>query len=200
MSVIPDPPSAERAWPTAPLPQVRAGRSRHRAPDDGRRLMWVTVTGAVVVVVVVAVMMAFDGGGGGAGPAVLATPGETAAAEATEAPVVGDPSASPTVSPSAKPSPRPGQRAANLVAGMQAAVRGLVQQGQLSRDAGNELGRRLRDVEQALSGGDAARAREKLREFGERLVNIRRKNKISSSGYDTLASLATQLAQALPNR
>lgn len=202
VSAMPEPPRPQVVSPTAPLPLLK-GRKRHRATDDGRRLMLLTVAGAVVAVVAAAVMVASVGdedgdGAARSGPAaaLAGTP------EAPEPAVADEPSASPTASPSPSPkpsSPRPA-RPADLLSGLRATVRGLVEQGQLSRDAGEELNKRLREAEEELADGDARKARKKLSEFAQKLVDLRKENKISSAGYDVLIAGATQLAQALPDR
>lgn len=163
--------------------------------------MLLTVAGAVVAVVAAAVMVAFAGddeGGSvaGSGPAaaVNGTP------EATEATVADEPSASPSASPSPKPSSQRPTRPADLVAGLRATLRGLIEQGQVSRDAGEELDKRLQEAGEHLADGEANKARKKLREFAEKLVDLRKEDKIGSAGYDVLIAEATQLAQALPGR
>ncbi|WP_435828129.1 FIMAH domain-containing protein [Micromonospora purpureochromogenes] len=65
---------------------------------------------------------------------------------------------------------------------------------------GNELRKRLREVEERIADGEPDKAREKLREFAEKLVSLRREDKLSARGYDVLVAGATQLAQALPAR
>lgn len=163
--------------------------------------MLLTVAGAVVAVVAAAVMVASAGdedrdrtAGSGPAAAVTGTPEEPAVAD--------EPSASPTASPS--PSPKPSSpraaRPTDLVSGLRATIGGLVEQGQLSGDDGEDLDQWLREVEENLADGDARKARKKLREFAEKLVDLRKDDKISSAGYDVLIAGATQLAQALPDR
>ncbi|MGN9810968.1 FIMAH domain-containing protein [Micromonospora sp. BQ11] len=193
----------------AATPTVAAGRSRHRAADDGSRTMWIAVAGAAVVVVVAGLMVAVSGdvGGGGTVPgAAFASPVGTGTPVATEEPVSEEPVASPTTSstptaaPTRSPSPPPRVRPADVVAQLQSTLDRLVRQDQLPRNAGRELRKRLHDVEEKLADGDVGGALEKLREFAEKLVDLRREGKIGEDGYAVLAAGATQLAQALPAR
>ncbi|NJP35413.1 FIMAH domain-containing protein [Micromonospora thermarum] len=197
MSATPDPRDAEWADPPAGSSPARASGSRHRAPDDGRRLMWGALGGAGVVLAVAVVAVSCSGGDPAPGPAgAFATPGETITVEATEVPAE-EVSPSPSRSASPSPSSRPAVRPADLLAGLRATVDSLERDRQLRRDAGKELGRRLREVSDRLAAGDEDKAREKLREFAETLVDLRSENKIDASGYETLATLTRQLAQAL---
>ncbi|WP_446210250.1 FIMAH domain-containing protein [Micromonospora sp. IBSANI012] len=200
MSVPRDPRSADVAPPTSVLPLVRPAGSRHRAPDDGRRLMWLA-TGGAAAVMVAAVLVVVFAGGEEAGPATGGTVaiGTSAPAEPSE-PVTGEVSPTPTSSSSpTSPAPRSASPA-QLVAGLRTSVDGLIRQRQLSRGEGNELRKRLREVAEKIADGEADKARENLREFAEKLVNLRREGKISASGYEALAAGATQLGQALPGR
>ncbi|MFC4020042.1 FIMAH domain-containing protein [Micromonospora sp. GCM10011542] len=205
MSAPHDPRSADVAPPTSMLPLVRPAGSRHRAPDDGRRLMWLTVGGAAVALVAAMVTVTV-GGDGDAGPAAASTVavGTSAPAEPTEAPT-GDvtPPPTPTPSPSLSPSSSTPRRAANpgeLVAGLQATVDGLAQQRQLRPGDGKELRKRLRQVAEEIADGETERAREKLREFAEKLASLLRDGKISANAHEVLLAGATQVAQALPGR
>ncbi|MGN9778152.1 FIMAH domain-containing protein [Micromonospora sp. H33] len=199
MPATPDPRDAEWADPSAGSSPPRIGGSRHRAPDDGRRLMWAALTGAGVVLAVAMAAVSCSGGDpAGPGPAGgFAIPRETITAEVTDVPAE-ELSSSPSRSASPSPSARPAVRPADLLAGLQATLDGLVRDRQLRRDASNELGKRLREVSDRLAEGDEDKAREKLREFAEKLVNLRREDKIDAGGYEILAALTRQLAQALP--
>ncbi|MCM0673380.1 hypothetical protein NCC78_01380 [Micromonospora phytophila] len=201
MSAPRDPHSADLAPPTSVMPVVRPASSRHRAPDDGRRLMWLAVGGATVALVA-AMLAAVFTGGEEAGPATGGTlaVGTSAPAEATE-PLTDEVSPTPTGPPSSSsPAPRRSASPAELAAGLRDTLDGLVQQRQLRPGDGNELRKRLREVAERIADGETDKAREKLREFAERLVNLRREGKLSVRGYDVLAAAATQLAQALPAR
>ncbi|MEV4483770.1 FIMAH domain-containing protein [Micromonospora coxensis] len=199
MSAAPGPRRFDEA-PTSVLPAVPGGTPRrHRAVEDGRRIMWAAVAGAVVMVLVAALMVAFSGDDapapGRAGPAPTAAVGDDPLAGGDEPSPTEDVTPSPTVSPSPRTSP-PSARPADLLAGLQAALDRLERQGELRDGAADELGKRLRDIRRRL--GQPDKAREKLREFAEKLVSLRREGKISASGYDLLAAGTTQLAQALP--
>jgi hypothetical protein len=164
--------------------------------------MWITVAGAAVVVVAAAVMVATAGGDAERpkpAPA-FAAPSDIAVEQTTDAAVTEEPSVSPSASQSPKPSAGRPARPADLIVGMQATIDWLVRERQMSRDAGDELGKRLREVEEKIADGDLDEARKKLRDFAEKLVGLRKKDKISSGGYDTLAAGAGQLAQLLANR
>ncbi|MFI7577714.1 FIMAH domain-containing protein [Micromonospora sp. NPDC049497] len=188
----------------AATPTVAAGRSRHRAADDGSRAMWMAVAAAAVVVVVAGLMVALSGDDGADGPgrAAFATPVDTGPPLVIEEPVPEEPSASSTASstPTAAPSPPRRVRPADLVAQLRSTLDTLVRQDQVHRSAGRELRKRLQDVEQNIADGDVNGAREKLREFAAKLVELRREGKVGEDGYAALAAGATQLAQALPAR
>ncbi|MFJ8582547.1 FIMAH domain-containing protein [Micromonospora sp. NPDC093277] len=187
------------------LPQLRT-RPRHRAMTDGRRLMWTTVAGAAVAVTAATIAVAVSGGGDDAEPPKPA-PALAAPTEADDEPTV-DVAVTEEASASASPSPSPSPRAstgrptrpADLVEGMQTTINLLVRDRQLSRDAGEDLTKRLREVKKEIADGNLDKAREKLREFAEKLVRLRKKDRISSAGYDALAAGAGQLAQAMTNR
>ncbi|MEU9824637.1 FIMAH domain-containing protein [Micromonospora chersina] len=202
MSAPPDPSSADLARQTSVLPLVRPAGSRHRAPDDGSRLMWLALGGAALTLVAALLALAFNGGEDGAAPVTGATaaiapsvPGEPSG------PVTDEVSPTPTASPSpSSPPPRRSADPAVLAAGLRAGVDGLVEQGQLRPRDGKELRRRLREVEERIADGEPDEARAKLREFAAKLVDLRREDKLSARGYDLLVAGATQLAQALPAR
>ncbi|MBQ0892663.1 hypothetical protein KBX37_06010 [Micromonospora sp. U56] len=190
------------ARPTSLLPLVRPAGSRHRAPDDGRRLMWLAVGVAALVLVAALLAVVFAGGeedgGPVAGPTVAI--GTSAPVEATE-PVTDEISPTPAGSPSPSSSaPRRSATPAELAAGLRATVDELVQERQLRSGGGNELRKRLREVEERIADGEPDKAREKLREFAEKLVSLRREDKLTARGYEVLVAGATQLAQALPAR
>ncbi|WP_346537648.1 hypothetical protein [Micromonospora sp. DPT] len=202
MSAPRDPNSAGLARPTSLLPLVRPTGSRHRTPDDGRRLMWLAVGEAALTLVAALLAAVFAGGEDDdapvAGPTVAI--GTSAPAESTE-PVTDEISPTPVGSPSpSSTAPRSSASPAKLAAGLRATVDGLVQQRQLRPSGGNELRKRLREVEERIADGEPDKAREKLREFAEKLVSLRREDKLSARGYDVLVAGATQLAQALPAR
>ncbi|MET8835912.1 hypothetical protein ABZV78_18600 [Micromonospora sp. NPDC004540] len=202
MSAPPDPSSPDLAPPTGVLPVVRPAGSRHRAPDDGRRLMLFAVGGAALTLVVALLAVVLAGGEDdarpGTGPTVAV--GTPAPAEPTE-PSTDEVSPTPTASPSpSSPAPRRSADPAELAAGLRAVVDGLVEQRQLRPRDGRELRKRLSEVEEKIADGEPEEARENLREFAEDLVDLRREDKLSARGYDVLVAGATQLAQALPAR
>ncbi|WP_446218109.1 FIMAH domain-containing protein [Micromonospora sp. IBHARD004] len=163
--------------------------------------MWLAVGGAGVAMVAAMLMVAFAGDED-AGPATGSTVaiGTSAPADPTE-PVTEEASPTPTSSPSSSsPAPRRAASPAELVAGLGTTVEGLVQQGQLRPRVGNELGKRLREVEEKIADGETDEAREQLREFAEKLIDLRQDGKISASGYEVLVAGTTQLGQALPDR
>ncbi|MFE9692621.1 FIMAH domain-containing protein [Micromonospora sp. NPDC005806] len=198
MSATPDRPHAEP--PTSMLPLFGATRGRHRATEDGYRLMWLAVAGAAVVLLIATLTVVLAGGGDtdGARPEVAATalPDESGAPDDPWVTEEASPTPSAVPSPSS-PAPRAGADAAKLLAELGSKVDGLVQQGQLRRKDGQDLHRRLRDAGRALAAGDTGRARAKLSDFTEVLVNLRSSGRISASGYETLVAGTSRLAQAL---
>lgn len=202
VSALPDPSSADLARRTSVLPLVRPAGSRHRAPDDGSRLMWLALGGAALTLVAALLALAFTGGEDGAAPVTGAT-AATAPSVPVEpsGPATDEVSPTPTASPSrSSPPPRRSADPAVLAAGLRAGVDGLVEQGQLRPRDGKELRKRLREVEERIADGEPEEARAKLREFAAKLVDLRREDSLSARGYDLLVAGATQLAQALPAR
>lgn len=204
VSAPPDPSSADLAQPTSVLPLVRPAGSRHRAPDDGSRVMWLASGGAALALVAALLALAFTGGEDGAAPVTGATVavGPSVPAEPSR-PVTDEVSPTPTASPSPSPSSPAPQHSADpaaFAAGLRAVVDGLVEQRQLRPRDGKELRKQLGEVEEKIADGEPDEARAKLREFVEDLIDLRREDKLSARGYDLLAAGATQLAQALPAR
>ncbi|MEU2616463.1 hypothetical protein ABZ570_33620 [Micromonospora sp. NPDC007271] len=91
-------------------------------------------------------------------------------------------------------------RPVDLIAGLHTTVLGLARDGQLDRDAGKELTKRLREAAEKLADGKVDKARDKLAEFGEKVAKLRKENKLSDAGYQTLIAGLTQLVALLPNR
>ncbi|MET7804011.1 FIMAH domain-containing protein [Micromonospora chersina] len=202
MSAPPEPSSGDLAQPTSVLPLVRPAGSRHRAPDDGSRVMWLASGGAALALVAALLALAFTGGEDGAGPVTGATVAVAPSVPAeSSVPATDEVSPTPTASPSpSSPAPRRSADPAALAAGLRAVVDGLVEQRQLRPRDGKELRKRLREVEEKIADGEPEEARATLREFAEDLIDLRREDKLSARGYDLLAAGATQLAQALPAR
>lgn len=204
VSAPPDPSSADSAQRTSVLPLVRPPGSRHRAPDDGSQVMWLALGGAALALVAALLALAFTGGEDGAAPVTGATAAVGPSVPADPSvPVTDEVTPTPTASPSPSPSSPAPQRSADpaaLATGLRAVVDGLVEQRQLRPRDGKELRKRLREVEEKIADGEPEEAREKLREFAEDLIDLRREDKLSARGYDLLVAGATQLAQALPAR
>ncbi|MET8354493.1 hypothetical protein [Micromonospora sp. NPDC005206] len=200
MSATPSPDQSGIDPPTVLLRltggQAEAGR------DKTRWFMWAAVAGALVAVVLATVMVVFSSGDTEPSRSPAAAPMATDAAvpEAAESEVAGAPSASPSSSASAKPSPRPSLRPVDLIAGLHTTVLGLVQDGELKPDAGEELTKRLREAAEKLADGKADKARDKLAEFGQKVAKLREEDKLSSSGYQSLAAGLRQLVALLPTR
>ncbi|MFG3578742.1 FIMAH domain-containing protein [Micromonospora chersina] len=202
MSAPPDPSSGDLAQPTSVLPLVRPAGSRHRAPDDGSRVMWLASGGAALALVAALLALAFTGGEDGAGPVTGATVAVAPSVPAEPSgPATDEVAPTPTASPSpSSPAPRRSADPAALAAGLRAVVDGLVEQRQLRPRDGKELRKRLREAEEKIADGEPEEARATLREFAEDLIDLRREDKLSARGYDLLVAGATQLAQALPAR
>ncbi|WP_091314727.1 FIMAH domain-containing protein [Micromonospora chersina] len=202
MSVPSDPSSGDLAQPTSVLPLVRPAGSRHRAPDDGSRVMWLASGGAALALVAALLALALIGGEDGAAPVTGATVAVAPSVPSEPSgPVTDEVSPTPTASPSpSSPASRRSADPAALAAGLRAVVDGLVEQRQLRPRDGKELRKRLREVEEKIADGEPEEARATLREFAEDLIDLRREDKLSARGYDLLVAGATQLAQALPAR
>ncbi|MEH0824310.1 MULTISPECIES: FIMAH domain-containing protein [unclassified Micromonospora] len=160
------------------------------------------MAGALVAVLLAAIVVTFTGGDpepSAARPAFPAASGDVAP-EASEPAMTEAPTESASASPSPTPSSRPRLRPAQLIAGLHTTITGLVRDGQLSSDAGEELTKRLREAEEKLAAGEGDKAREKLAEFGEKVVKLRKQDKLSAAGYQTLAAGLAQLAQVVPSR
>ncbi|SCL62481.1 hypothetical protein GA0070603_3411 [Micromonospora chersina] len=202
VSVPSDPSSGDLAQPTSVLPLVRPAGSRHRAPDDGSRVMWLASGGAALALVAALLALALIGGEDGAAPVTGATVAVAPSVPSEPSgPVTDEVSPTPTASPSpSSPASRRSADPAALAAGLRAVVDGLVEQRQLRPRDGKELRKRLREVEEKIADGEPEEARATLREFAEDLIDLRREDKLSARGYDLLVAGATQLAQALPAR
>ncbi|MFR9775884.1 FIMAH domain-containing protein [Micromonospora sp. MS34] len=202
MSSPRDLPGADVAPPTTVLPAVRPGGSRHRAPDDGHRLMWLAVAGAAVVVLVAGLTVALGGGDDAPRAPVAVDSGTPGDLEPPAEPSVPD-GAWPTPTPTPTSPPPASARAADparLLAALQGSVDGLVRQGRLRRNDGQDLRKRLREVERLLGAGDIERARARLRDFTARLADLRRQDRLAGQGYDALVAATTELVRALPGR
>ncbi|MFI2650687.1 FIMAH domain-containing protein [Micromonospora fulviviridis] len=162
------------------------------------------MSGALIAIVLAAATVWFAGGdtqpSPNSAPAAPAATGRTVVPEVAESEITGSPSASPSSSPTAKPSARPSLRPIDLVAGLHTSVRGLVQDGQLDRDGGEDLAKRLREAGEKLADGEVDKARDKLAEFGKKMAKLREESKLSSTGYQNLAAGLAQLMQTLPSR
>lgn len=185
--------------PTTALPPVRPRGSRHRAPDDGRRLMWLAVGGAAVVALVAVLTVALTGGDDAAPPVAVGTVAPTELLPPEEPSELSPSPASPTPPPtSASPTRTRAADPARLLAALRGTVDGLVRQGELRRNDGQDLRKRLREVERLLAAGDVAQARARLGEFTSRVVDLRRGGRLDGPGYDALVAATSALARALP--
>ncbi|MGW5667580.1 FIMAH domain-containing protein [Micromonospora sp. NPDC003776] len=201
MSAARDLHSAPVDPPTTALPPVRPGGSRHRAPDDGRRLMWLAVGGAAVVALVAVLTLALGGGDDAAPPVAVGTVAPTELLPPDEPSELPSSPASPTPPPtSASPTRARTVDPARLLAALNGTVDGLVRQGELRRNDSQDLRKRLREVERLLAAGDVAQARARLRDFTDRVADLRRRGRLDGSGYDALIAATGELARALPAR
>ncbi|MGN9802252.1 FIMAH domain-containing protein [Micromonospora sp. L32] len=160
------------------------------------------MAGALVAVLLAAMVVTFTGGDpepSAAGPGVPVASGDVAP-EAADAAMAEEPSESPSASPTVKPSPRPSLNATQLIAGLRTTIVGLAENGQLTPKAAEELTKRLREAAEKQAAGEEDKAREKLAEFGEKVAELRKENKISEAGYQTLAAGLAQLVRVLPSR
>ena len=80
---------------------------------------------------------------------------------------------------------------------MQTTIRGLVSGGELARDAGEDLNKRLDEAAERLSDGETDKAHEKLVEFSQQLINLRKEGKISDRTYQSLVVQLSLLDQTL---
>ncbi|OJF14715.1 FIMAH domain-containing protein [Couchioplanes caeruleus] len=79
---------------------------------------------------------------------------------------------------------------------MQATVRGLVNNGKLSPDAGDELSQRLEETANQLAQDKPRKTRQKLIEFAEKLIDLREDGEISEQDYQAIGeALAPLLGQ-----
>ncbi|MFI7599772.1 FIMAH domain-containing protein [Actinoplanes sp. NPDC049681] len=186
--------------PTAALPTVGEG-TRHQNPDESgvgpdrsRRFMWAAVTGAIVMTVFAAfTVWRVSSGSEPADPPAAQAP---APAVASSAPAdVETPSPSPSASPSPSRTPvRQSRNPAELIAGMRTTIQESVRSGQLSRDGGRELNRRLDEAVERLGRGKPGKSRQKLREFTRKLLDLRKEGEISEPVFQSLATQLSALA------
>lgn len=181
--------------PTMPLPQVGPGRSRHAAQQPTPWLWWLIGAGAIVTVLLGLLAAFFIAGGGPDRPAAEPAPAQTATiSDESSAPVASD-----EPSPSASPSPSPRRTSPTAVlARLASTITSLESSGQLDQDAADELGQPLDEARRALAEGDVDKARDELSNFATKVQRLHKKDELSDSAYQTLASLMTQLAQVLP--
>ncbi|MEV8505929.1 hypothetical protein AB0368_14010 [Actinoplanes sp. NPDC051475] len=168
------------------------------AADRSRRFMWAAVAGAIVMTVFAAVTVLRASSD--SAPPVPPPAAAPAPAVATSAAVdAAAPSATPSASPSPSRSPVPqSQNPAELITGMRTTIRESVRAGQLSPDAGRELGRRLDDAAERLAKGKPGKTRQKLREFTRKLLDLRKEDKISDAVFQSLAAELAAVVRTLP--
>jgi hypothetical protein len=180
--------------PTMPLPQVGPGRRRHAAQQSTPWLWWLIGAGAIVTVLLGLLAAFFIAGGGPDRPAT-----EPAPAQSTTVPDESPSVAAEEPSPSASPSPSPQRTTpAAVLARLKSTVTSLGSTGQLDQDVADELSGRLDEARKALAEGDVDKARDELSDFAKKVLRLHKDDELSDSGYQTLASLMTQLAQVLP--
>ncbi|GAA4598448.1 hypothetical protein BJY16_002717 [Actinoplanes octamycinicus] len=199
MSDMHDPRPSAPHWPTAVLPTVPEP-DRYAA---GRRRRWI-VLGASGAFLALAI-----------GYWAVSGPGDDdipAAATVTSAPVLQQTTVPPTVEalvpttapsstpPTSKPTTKPVAQARPgvLLQQMQRELGLLVRRKQLERGDAGALSKRLRKVGESLRRRDQEEAADRLRDFAEKLVDLRDDGDISQDGFNALANAAAQLGAQLP--
>jgi serine/threonine-protein kinase len=177
--------AATRPLPTADAPGLT--RPTDLAPSRPRTGALAAIVAAVVAVVfvvaIVAALIDDRSTGQGADPSVSAS-------SAPAAPTTGPPTTAP-------PPPAARDSAAALAA-VSAAVRQQEQAGQLDRDAGKEMTKKLDQISRDVAKGEIGKAAEKVAELRKKLTELHKDNKLTSAGLNALIPLLDRLAGTLP--
>ncbi|WIM97487.1 hypothetical protein ACTOB_001015 [Actinoplanes oblitus] len=200
MSDMQEPRPSAPHWPTAVLPTVPQ-RDEYTA---GRRRRWI-VLGAAGAFLALAIGYWAVSGPDDDTPAAATVTSEAPLQQLTAPPTIeattdAAPATAPTGTPSGKPTTEPVVRVRPgvLLQRMQRELGLLVRRGQLERDDAGALAKRLRKVAESLRKQDREKAAGRLRDFAEKLVDLRDDGDISQDGFTALANAAAQLGAQLP--
>ena len=92
----------------------------------------------------------------------------------------------------------PGAGPSARLAALRGVIRELRQAGQLDDKAADELTKRLQEVDRELGNGDMSKAAEKLAHMRDKLDELHRDGKITTTGNHVVQASLTQLADTLP--
>jgi serine/threonine-protein kinase len=177
--------------PTRTLPAQRQAEDPAGGPAEGRgrpapgtvALAAATVIALVIAGVLAVALLARSG----ARP--QASPQPTTAAPTASA---ASPTPTATLAPTTPPAP------ADQLAALQATLQQQAQGGQLDAHAADEFGHQLDDLTKTLADGHTHEITDKIRALRDKLVQLRKEGKITTTGYNTLTAGLGQLAASLP--
>jgi hypothetical protein len=190
--------------PTARMPVVEP-RGVYRATNHRRTAVLIVAGSAVVLLALVLWLFTGDDDPAPVTPVAAPTVSSAPAGEASE---TAGPSATGTESagvepagvepaePSA-PATRPA-RPAELISGLTAVIGALEEEGELDDDGADALTRRLEQAADRLERGKAKEAARKLKEFTDKLRDLRKDDDISGDAFALLSEGAEQIRAVLP--
>jgi eukaryotic-like serine/threonine-protein kinase len=194
---------------TLTLP-VQGRREPPSAADDRLRLgpvgiATVALGAAIVAVLSVALLIASQGPGTDA--ATGPPPGTAASAPgSTRSPSPSGNASNESTSTGSPPSTatnetfadNPGIGASAHLAALRGVIEEQWQAGNLDGNAADELMKRIQAVDRELGDGEPGKAAEKLADLRNKLDEMHRDGKITTTGYDAVHAGLTQLAETLP--
>jgi hypothetical protein len=190
MSAVPEPHDLHE--PTAQMPVVEP-HGVYRAASHRRTAL---IAGGSAVVLLALVVWLFTGDDD---PAPVAAP-TVSSAPAEAPPETAEPSPSETESEAAAttaPANRP-VRPAELIAGLASIIGALEAEGEMDDDAADALTRRLEQAAERLESGKAKEAARKIKEFDDKLRDLRKDDEISADAFGLLSEGAEQIRAVLP--
>jgi hypothetical protein len=193
MSAVPE--SHDLHEPTAQMPVVEP-RGVYRAANHRRTAL---IAGGSAVVLLALMVWLFAGGDDPAPVAPVAAP-TTGSAPAEAPPETAEPAPSETetqVTETTAPANRPAQPI-ELISGLAGILGVLVDEGSLDDDDAEALARRLEQAADRLERGKDKEAARKMKEFTDKLGDLREDDDISADAFGLLNEGAEQIRAVLP--
>ncbi|GIE29103.1 hypothetical protein Ait01nite_021480 [Actinoplanes italicus] len=183
--------------PTAQMPVVEP-RGVYRAADH-RRTALIAAGSAVVLLALVVWLFTGDDDPAPAAPVAAPTPSSAPAEVPSEAAESSPPETEPEpeAAPTTAPPDRPAQPA-ELITGLAAVIGVLEDEGELDDDVADALTRRLEQAADRLERGKAKEAARKIKEFEDKLRDLRKDDELSADAFGLLREGAEQIRAVLP--
>jgi hypothetical protein len=193
MSAVPEPHDLHQ--PTAQMPVVEP-RGVYRAADH-RRTALIAAGSAIVLLALVVWLFTGDDDPAPAAPVAAPTPSSAPAEVPSE---TAEPSPSETETEAAPTTAPPNRqvRPAELITGLAAVIGVLEDEGELDDDAADALTRRLEQAADRLERGKAKEAARKIKEFDDKLRDLRKDDELSADAFGLLREGAEQIRAVLP--